>query len=902
VRARHPAQELPTNEIILRDGRSMRLRPVRPEDATRWAVFFSRLDPQSRASLLEVEQGHGAGEEVARYAGASPSESHAYVATVGEGDQEQVVAVGSWDALPGGKAAAVALAVDAAMQSRGVGTALLEELAGAAIQVGFEQFEARATAENTGLLEMLDRSGFSVKKRLEDGIYHYIIDLTQAEQFVKEHSYREHIARATGVRHILCPRSIAVIGASRNPASIGGAIFRNLLRSNFTGAVFPVNPNASSIGGVVAYPSVADIPYHVDLAVIAVNARLVLEIVDQCAQKQVPGLVIVSAGFSEVGGEGMEREKALREKVLSNGMRLVGPNCLGVLNIDPGVSMDATFASYVPPQGNVSMGTQSGAIGLALLDHAAGIGLGVAHFVSIGNRVDVSSNDLLEFWEDDPATDVILLYLESFGNPRKFSRIARRVSRRKPVVAMRGGRSAAGARAAQSHTGALASSEVAVEALFRQTGIIRVATIEEMFDVARVVANQPLPKGDRVAIISNGGGPAILAADACDQYGLKVPPLSAETQSKLREFLPPEASTANPVDMIASATPENYKRTISVALQDPGIDAVVIIYTPVLLNSSEQLEAFEQAVLGVQAEKPVVGCILKSDGGSTKAQAGAGKRLSNFIYPENAVRALARAHEYTRFRQMPEGSEPYFTDIDFDRAAKFVNGGQGWLLPEAAMGLLDAYRIPVLETRVATSAEEAAAVAEALGFPVAMKVRSGTIIHKTDVGGVALGLDSADAVAMAYRNMIRKLEEQGLGSQAAGVVLQPMLAGGQEMILGMSQDPVFGPLMMLGFGGVMAELMKDVAFSLHPLTDLDPERMLAQLKGLPVLTGWRGSAPRDVDALKDAVLRFSVLVQDFPQIEQIEVNPLAVYEKGHGCIAVDARVMLRAPGQAGAGK
>jgi len=884
----------------LRDGRSLRLRPIRPDDKKRWFEFFYRLSPRTRYLRFQYAKAYASEEEAAYYTEVEPPERFAYVATTGEGEQERIVAIGRWDALPDRESAEVAFAVEDDIQLRGVGTALLEQLASEAIRYGYKRFVARVLAENTMMLEVFDESGFQTSKRHEEGIYYYTLDLTKREEFAKKQDYREHLARTAGVRHLLAPRSVAVIGASRDPDSVGSAVFHNILRHNFTGTVFPVNRSAPAVGGVKAYPSILEVPGDVDLAVIVVPANHVLEVVDECAQKGVWGLIIISAGFGETGKEGKEREQILREKIFSYGLRLVGPNCLGMLNNNREVSINATFAPTIPPPGHVSMGSQSGALGIALLDYANSINLGMSQFVSIGNRVDISSNDLLEFWEEEKNTDVILLYLESFGNPHKFSRIARRISRKKPIIAMKSGRSAAGARAASSHTGALAAADVAVDALFRQAGVLRVNTIDEMFGVAQILAYQPLPRGNRIAIITNAGGPGILAVDACESSGLSVAPLSTTTQEKLRQFLPREASVTNPVDMIGSATAEQYGQALSVILDDPEIDSVILIYIPPIITRPEEVAtAVREAVINHQNEKPVVACFMMSKGSAANLKLGENRYIPSFVVPEDAVKALAQAYSYTQYREMPEGKIPDFPDIDRGQARAYLQTSVAikdegtWLPPEVAINLLKLYGIPVAPTVFAAQARDAKEAAQKVGFPVVMKVRSSTIIHKTDVGGVVLGLKSAGEVEQAFNNMVRHLQEIGRAREMEGVIIQPEASGGQEVILGMSQDPTFGPLIMVGVGGIQVELIKDVAFSLHPLTDLEPERMLSQLRSLPMLTGWRGQPPRDVAALKELLLRFSALIEDFPEIDQIEINPLLVFDKGQGCTAVDARILVK---------
>jgi len=890
-------------DVILRDGQSLRVRAIRPDDKKRLEELFYRLSPRTRYLRFQYAKSYISPEELAYFTEIQPPQRCAYVATMGEGEHERIVGVGRYDMLPDeGKRAEVAFVVEDNIQVRGMGTALLERLAATARRYRISRFVAQVLPENTTMLEVFDESGFTVNKQLVEGVYHYTLDLEEQEEFVKRQAYREHIARSAGVRRLLSPRSVAVVGASRNPHSVGGAVFRNLLQAGFSGAVFPVNPNAASVAGVLAYPTVLDVPADVDLAVIVVPAARVPEVVDQCGQKGVWGVVIISAGFGEAGEEGRSRERMLRDKILAYGMRLIGPNCLGVMNLDPQVGLNATFAPSVPPAGRVSIGSQSGALGLALLDHAKSINLGLSHFVSIGNRVDISSNDLLEFWEDDENTDVILLYVESFGNPRHFVRTARRLSYRKPVVVVKAGRSVVGARAASSHTGALAAADVAVDAMFRQAGVIRVNTIEEMFNVAEVLAHQSVPKGPRVGILTNAGGPGVLAADACEGWGLTVPTLSAETQNRLREFLPREAALANPVDMIASAPPEAYRQALSTMLEDPDIDSTILIYIPPLVTRPEEVAAAIREVMSsYEGDKPVLACFMMSRGATVDLRIDSRRYVPSFTFPEDAVQALARAYQHAQYRSLPEGQVPRFPDIDADKARRAlfsstpVTDEGTWLLPEVAMGHLKEYGIPAAETRAARSAEEAATQARELGFPVVMKVRSTTIVHKTDVGGIALGLETQREVRQVFRGMRESLEAAGRGNEMHGVVLQPMLRGGQEMIVGMSQDPVFGPLIMVGMGGVQVELTRDVAFSLHPLRDVDPDRMLGALKGLPLLQGWRGSPLSDVEALKNVLLRFSALIEDFPEIDQMEINPLLVFPRGQGCAAVDTRILLKSP-------
>jgi acetyl coenzyme A synthetase (ADP forming)-like protein len=883
--------------VILRDGQSLKVRPITPADKEKLRDLFYRLSPQTRYLRFGYMKTYISEQELEYFTAVNPPDMYAYVALIGEADQERIVAVGRWFLAPDGRTAEIAFVVEDTIQVRGTGTALLERLAEAASKYRIRRFVARVLPENTRMLEVFEESGFSITKRIYEGAYELTFNLEEQEEFSKRQAYREHIAFSAGVRRILYPKSVAVIGASRDPERVGGKVFRNLLFSGFGGTVFPVNPKTTSVGGVLSYPTVEHVPGDVDLAVIIVPAAQVLEVIDQCARKKVAGAVIISAGFGEAGPQGMERQMLLREKALSYGMRVIGPNCLGIINTDPMTNLNAAFAGAMPPRGSISISSHSGALGLALLDYVKSNHLGIAHFASIGNRIDISSNDLLEFWEDDENTRVILLYLESFGNPRRFSRIARRLTRKKPVIAVKAGRSDVGGRAATSHTGALAGSDIAVDALFKQAGVIRVNTIEEMFNVAKTLAHQPLPKGRGLAILTNAGGPGVLAADAAIGWGLSVPALSAATMQKLAGFLPAEASLANPVDMIASATGEQFGSALSVLLEDPAIDAVIVINIP-LRPVGEVASGILKAMAGYEGEKPVIACFMISGATTVELHDGPANPIPVYTFPEDAVQAFFHAYTYSTYRTLREGRVPFFPEIDEEKTRQYlatsgVLRDRGWLPPEDALGLLREYGIPVAETSTAYDAREAAAAASETGFPVVMKLRSTTITHKTEVGGVAIGLQSKEEVTAAFDEMKTRLESAGRGEQMEGVIIQPMLKGGQEMIVGMSFDPVFGPLIMVGLGGIYVELIKDVAFSIHPLTDADPDYMFSQLKGLPLLWGWRGSPSRDIDALREMLLRFSALIEDFPEIAAVEINPLMVFDRGKGAIAVDARILFR---------
>jgi acyl-CoA synthetase (NDP forming) len=542
--------------------------------------------------------------------------------------------------------------------------------------------------------------------------------------------------------------------------------------------------------------------------------------------------------------------------------------------------------------------SQSGALGIALLDHASALGIGLSTFVSVGNKADVSGNDLIQYWEQDPATDVILLYLESFGNPRKFGRIAPRITARKPIVAVKSGRSQAGSRAATSHTGALATVDVAVDALFKQSGVIRVDSLEEMFDVAGLLAHQPLPSGRRVGILTNAGGPGILAADTCEAHGLEVPPLSDETRAALRAILPAEAALSNPVDMIASATSEQYAEVLRILLSDDGLDTVIVIFIPPLVTQAPDVARAIREVVGAGVEKTILACFMMAKGAPKELSKG-GRSVPSYIFPESAAKALSLVADYAAWRKRPRGAVPELT-VDAERGRDVIERATAgaseegaWLSPEDCAELLDAYGVRSAPVRVARTAKEAANAAKELGLPVAAKLASATITHKTDVGGVLLNLRTQAEVERAFRSIRQRLESIGREDEMLGVTVQSMVQGGVEAIVGVTQDRSFGPLVMLGLGGTLVELVKDVQVRIQPLTDIDAREMVRSIKGYPLLEGWRGAPPADVAALEDLLLRISCLAGDLPEIAELDLNPVRVLPRGEGAVVVDARILVR---------
>ncbi|UCC71736.1 MAG: acetate--CoA ligase family protein [Gemmatimonadota bacterium] len=692
------------------------------------------------------------------------------------------------------------------------------------------------------------------------------------------------------------PKGVAVVGASRRTDTIGYVILDSLLRDGYTGAVYPVNPRAEVVHSMRAYPSIADLPGPVDLAVIVVPKELVLQAASECGEAGVKGLVVISAGFREVGGEGAERERELLAVARQYGMRMVGPNCMGVLNTDPAVSMNATFAPTTPPTGNVAFLSQSGAMGVTILDYAREYGIGVSKFLSLGNKADISGNDALEYLKDDERTSVILMYLESFGNPRHFTRIAREVTQVKPVVAVKAARTRAGARAGSSHTGAMAGLDVATDALFAQCGVIRVDTVEGLFDMGMGFGNAPLPKGNRVAVVTNAGGPGIIIADALESQGLEVAELTEETKTQLREQLPEEASVNNPVDMIASADADSYRSVLETVLEDPGVDAVIASFVPpVGVHAEDVARAITDTAAG--REEPAMAVLMGRKGLRESRALLNAASVPAFIFPESAVRALVGMDRYRRWLERPAGRVRVFDDVEKGRVAGILEGaesaGRQRLGEYDALSLVEAYGIPVVPSRPAGTAEEAVRAAELVGFPVVLKVMAPEISHKSEVGGVIVGLTSGREVRGAYYEMMDRLAGSGVGKDAVeGVLVQRMVSGGREAIIGTAFDPSFGPLIMFGLGGIYVEALGDVVFRVHPVSDIDAAEMIRQVKGYRLLEGVRGEKGVDVDALQEAIQRISQLVGDFPQIAELDVNPFVAFEPGKRPIALDARVVL----------
>jgi acetate---CoA ligase (ADP-forming) len=692
---------------------------------------------------------------------------------------------------------------------------------------------------------------------------------------------------------ILRPSSIAVVGASRQPGTIGHMLVANLVRGGFTGPVYPVNPKAASICSIPAFPSLSAIPAPVDVAIISVPKQLVYDVAAEAIERGVKGLVVISAGFREIGGEGIAREQRLTELVRSRGIRMVGPNCMGVLNADPSVSMNTTFAPILPPFGPVAFVSQSGALGLSVLEYARELGIGLSQFVSVGNKPDVSGNDLLLAWEHDPAVKVILMYVENFGNPRRFLEIASRITRQKPIIVVKSGRSLAGARAASSHTGALAASDAAVEALLTQSGVLRAESVESLFDLAMGFGTQAAPASRRIAIVTNAGGPGIIAADAAEPVGLELPELSPATVDRLRPLFPEEASIHNPLDMIASANPDGYRKALSALLADPKVDSALAIYVPIPPNSPADVAEAIASAATANPTKPVFAVVMGHDGlpeGRVELHAAG---IPAYLFPEPAARALAARVRYREWQERPQ-REPVALPVDQAAARKLIEQtrkeGRSRLTESAALELLAAYGIPTARARFVGTVGEAVAAATEAGFPVVLKVVAPGIVHKTEADGVQVDLRTADEVRGAWNRIHAGAARVAPREAVEGVVVQSMLKGGRELIVGVTRDKSFGPLVMFGLGGVLVEVLGDVTFRIAPFGRADARDMIRSIRGVKLLAGVRGAPPANLEAIEDVLLRVAQLAVDFPEIGELDVNPLLATDLG--VVAVDGRAML----------
>ena len=876
---------------LLMNGEAVVVRPIRPADAPALTGFHAALSPDSIHRHLLLAHPTLSLAAAARFSQVDYDARMAFVALV----SDQLVGLASYERPePAAPAAEAGFVVTSTYHRHGVATLLFESLAEYARTRDVTFFRTEVMVHNLDMLEMLGATGLRYTRQDAGATVQLEIDLRPTPEYRAACDQREATAEVASIAAILRPGSIAVVGAGRHPENIGHQVLRSLVVGDFSGTVYPVNPSARAVCGVPAFPALSSIPEPIDLAIVAVPAPAVPRVIEEAASSGVRAVTVITAGFGETGPAGAAVEAALLSVARRRGMRIVGPNCLGVMNTDPEIRMNATFGSPDPLPGRLALVSQSGAVGIVLGQETRTAGLGLSAFVSVGNKLDVSPNDLLCFFERDDRTTVIALYLESIGNPRKFARIARRVGETKPIVALKAGRTSAGARGARSHTAAAATPEVTVTALLQSAGIIKVDRLEELLDVSAILLAAPLPAGRGVALVGNSGGPLILAADACEGGGLAVPELGEGTQHALGEVLVPAAAVANPVDLTADGTATMLEKALEILVRDDAINAVIVVFTETPATSAAEARQAAARVARL-AGKPVVACMV---GAGIPPGAGRAADVAEVPSPERAAAALGHVCRYAEWRRRPQpgaaepedlSDQPTVRQIVDSKLASSATGG--WLDLEQAACLLEACGVPVLPTRSAMTAEQAAVVAESVGFPVVLKARSGDVVHKSDVGGVALRLEDAEAVRTAFKAM-----ETQLGAQMGGAVIQPMAPWGVEAIVGLASDPDFGPVVMAGLGGVMTDLLGDRAFAVPPLEAGAADAMVASLRAAPLLDGYRGTPRVGHQALVAVLERIARVAEEVPELVELDLNPLLISPAGALAVDCKARLAPRRPG------
>jgi acyl-CoA synthetase (NDP forming)/GNAT superfamily N-acetyltransferase len=868
-----PATPLPAVDALTADGAIVMIRPVTTDDAEALAEMFRRGSADSlRLRFFATPGPLLLAAEVARLT-RPPTPEHA---TIGAELAGALVGVASYERRsPTEPAAEFAVFVDDAHQRRGIGTLLLEHLAGLARGHGINRLFGEVLAGNARMLRVAGDLSATATSRLPDGLVEVAVDTTADDQAQANIDTRDRTAERASLQPLLAPRSVAVVGAGRRPGGVGHEVLQGLVGYGFTGPVYPVNPHATAVAGVPAYSSLSALPGPAELVVIAVPADQVAGVVADAPAAGARAAVVLSAGFSEAGAAGRAGQAELVRLARSGGIRMVGPNCLGVINTDPQIRLDASFAPEPPARGGLAVASQSGAVGIAVLQHASRYGCGISSFVSLGNKADVSGNDLLAYWYDDPATSAVALYLESFGNPRRFARVARALARRKPLLAVFSGRSVAGQRAGASHTAAAAAPGVAVDTLFAQAGVVRADNLGDLIDAARMLTDQPLPAGDRLAVIGNAGGANVLAADAADGHGLRLP---AQV-----------AGLDNPLDLGAGASPSGLREALSAIAGSGEVDAVLAVVAGTRTNDPAALREAIATVADAHPELPVAVVLLGLGEGTAVGKRG----VPVYDLPERAVRAIGQASRYAAWRREPLGHRAVLPDLDPDRARAEVRAalaaGGGWQPYERIAPILSAYGIPLLASRTAHCAGQAMAAADELGYPVAVKAADPDLVHKSDAGGVRLGLADAAAVDAGYRAIAG-----ALGQPTPAVLVQPMASGSVELVAGIVHDPLFGSLVMAGLGGVHTDLLGDRTFRLVPMTDLDAGRMWRSLRSAPLLSGYRNTPPVDTGAVEDLLLRLGRLAEDLPEVAELDLNP--VLAGPDGVVAVDAKLRLAPAG------
>lgn len=888
--------------LILRDGSTAMIRLADQNDATLMQEFVGRLSPESKHHRFFSESTPSSDLIRTLCDSSNPRSQLTLIVTRVFDGVFRIIASGSYWARDM-HIAEVAMAVDDQFHGKGLGTLLVERLALLAIRNGFTRLWAVTHAENLAMREVFRESGFTAHEVYESGDIEVELSLIPTMTTVMRAELRERLATIASLRPFFHPRGVAMIGASRDTRSIGYRLLEALIANRFQGSIYPVNPFATEILGLRVYPSLRQVSEPIDLAVIAVPRDQVIGVVEDCAIHGVRALVIVTAGFAEIGVKGAALQEELLRKVRDNGMRMIGPNCFGLLTTDPTVHLNATFTSLFPPTGRVAMASQSGAIGVATLAAARHRHLGISSFVSVGNKADVSTNDLLQYWEEDPSTDVVLLYVESFGNPRRFARIARRVARRKPIVVVKAGRTKAGGRAAGSHTAALAANDVAVDALFHQAGIIRVETLEDMVALGTGLIAQPLPSSRRVGIITNAGGLAILCADACEAGGLTVPELSSRTKSELNSFVSSTASLNNPVDLIASATPDHYAHAIETLLLADEIDALIVLSMSfAAADTAGIVEGIQNGIdrgrqAGAKTKPVLIGWMTEGDADRTFSVRA--ETIPAYPSPETPAVVLSKMASCAEYRQQRLGIVVDFDDLNLSAVKEICTAavsqrGTGWLTTEETRKVLGAMKLPVQPGGIAHTADEAVTLANQIGFPVAVKLASHRIVHKTEVGGVRLNLASEQTVREAFDSIKGRVCESHQLDATEGVLVQPMVPSGVEVMVGVTHDALFGPLIVFGLGGIHVEILGDIQLRVSPLTDRDAAEMIREIKGYRLLTGYRGHPAADLEAIEEVLLRVSHLVEEIPEIDELDMNPIFALAPGQGCRIVDARIYVRA--------
>jgi acyl-CoA synthetase (NDP forming)/RimJ/RimL family protein N-acetyltransferase len=866
-------------DTLASDGRIVHIRDIRPDDLDELVALNDRASDRSIYFRYFSPNREAAERYVTKVSESVEAERRA----LGAFEQGRLLGLGVIERI-GRVTAEFALLVADECHNCGIGTLLLEHLIAEARGAGIERFVADVLATNAQMIQVMRDLGFAPVTQIEHGEMHLEFALELNNRVVSAIGERERRANVVSLRPLLAPRSIAVIGAGQHPGTAGHEVLRNLLAADFTRDIHVVNPNRDTVLGLPCLPSPADLPDDVDLAVIALPADQVADVLAACGKRGVRAAVLFGSGFSETGADGAELQDAALDTAREYGIRLLGPNCIGVVNTDPDVRLDATFATLPHLPGSLAVLAQSGAFGVALIAAAASAGQGISQMVSVGNKADVGGNDLLLAWEADERTRVIGMYLESIGDPRRFARIARRVASVKPLLAVKSGRTEVGQRAGRSHTAAAASSDVAIDALFRSSGVLRVHTMQEMLDAARVLSGQPLPAGPRVAIVGNSGGPEILAADAATEAGLDVVEFDDATRAALAAL---GAPGQNPLDLGAAATAQTVGPVLRAVLDSPSVDAVLTVFTRIAIADADEIAAV--VAEAAHASGKTVVAVTVGDPPSTLSRSDDAEwALPVFTFPEPAAAALGLAHRYAELRTSPIAMAQRPAGVDPGTAREIVEtalaAGRDWLTADESHRLLRAYGLPVPDQAVVDDVDAAVTAAGELGYPLVAKLATPGL-HKSDVGGVRVGIADAGALRAA----IADFDALG-GAPGQQVLLQPMIGAGTELIVGAVHDAHCGPLVMIGAGGVLTDVLGDRSFGLAPLTAHDAEQVLGRLRSARLLDGFRGAPVVSRAAVTDVLIRVAALVDDVPQIAELDLNPLIC--RTDGLSAVDARIRV----------